>query len=66
MKKQEQIIEFPNAPFKVWCDGEVVVIKDMEDCPLFSRRLEHGKVWLRAKAGKEGGNKVWHIDSRCE
>lgn len=56
MKKPEQIIEFyPNVPFKVWCDEEVVVIMDMEDRPLFSRRLEHGKVWLRVRAGKEGG-----------
>lgn len=48
MKKKEQIIEFPNAPFKAWCDGKVVVIKDMEENPLFSRRLEYGRVRLVA------------------
>ncbi len=55
MKKPKQIIEFyPNVPFKVWCDGEVLVIKDMEDRPLFSRRLEHGKIRFYPKVDKKG------------
>lgn len=53
--QKEQVVGIPpDAPFKIWCDGEVLVIKDMSDCPMFSRRLEYGKVRFYPKVDKKG------------
>jgi len=52
-KRKPQIIEvYPNIPFKVWCNGDVMVFKDTLDVPLFSKLLKNGKLIFRPKSSR--------------